>query len=55
MLLVCYTNFSSNYIILCCFSGMFLVDDDLLISARDVQFAFRVWKVGMCETMILEI
>ncbi len=24
---------------------MVIVDDDLLISARDLQFAFRVWKV----------
>jgi len=28
-------------------TAVLLMDDDLLIAAQDVQFAFRVWKVGM--------
>ena len=27
-------------------AAVLLMDDDILVSAQDVQFAFRVWKVG---------
>ena len=27
--------------------AVFLVDDDMMVSAQDIQFAFRVWKVGL--------
>ena len=27
-------------------AAVLLMDDDILISAQDVQFALRVWKVG---------
>ena len=27
-------------------AAVLLMDDDVLVSAQDVQFAFRVWKVG---------
>ena len=28
------------------FSGVFLVDDDMIISSGDIDFAFNTWKVS---------
>ena len=38
---------------LCFATAVFLVDDDLGVSAKDLQFAFRVWKVQTLLTQSL--
>lgn len=36
-------------------TAVLLMDDDLLVAAQDVQFAFRVWKVGMKQVNTVRV